>query len=97
MCMHIRFLLNPNVCAILLLVNRILKLAVARKLLDNGADLHAADAEGNTGLHMASRVGFGTVVSFLMAQGADQSAANKDGKTAKDLALDSHISGLFGS
>src|SRR5579883_623078 len=53
-----------------------------RTLLDNGADVNARDAEGNTPLILASFYGSPECVELLIERGADVNAANKAGVTA---------------
>src|SRR5262249_15597470 len=53
-----------------------------RKLLDNGADANAGDAEGNTPLILASFYASPECVALLIENGADVNAANKAGATA---------------
>jgi ankyrin repeat protein len=55
---------------------------VVRKLLDNGADVNARDAEGNTPLILASLYAGPECVDLLLKKGADVNAANKVGVTA---------------
>ena len=61
-------------------------LALARIVVDSGVDINAADDRGNTALHDAVRGGFGSVVEFLAAEGADLHVANEEGHTALALA-----------
>jgi len=61
-------------------------LDLARIAVDSGVDINAADNGGNTALHDAVRGGFGSVVEFLAAEGADLDVANEDGHTAFALA-----------
>ena len=53
-----------------------------RKLLDNGANVNARDAEGNTPLILASFYATPQCLELLMERGADVNAANKAGATA---------------
>jgi ankyrin repeat protein len=54
----------------------------ARKLLDNGANVNARDAEGNTPLILASFYASPECVALLIERGADVNTANKAGATA---------------
>jgi ankyrin repeat protein len=53
-----------------------------RKLLDNGADVNARDAEGNTPLILASFYASPQCLELLIHKGADVNAANKAAVTA---------------
>ena len=61
-------------------------LDLARIAVDSGVDINATDNGGNTALHDAVRGGFGSVVEFLAAEGADLNVSNEEGHTAFALA-----------
>ena len=52
------------------------------KVLDNGADVNARDAEGNTPLILASFYASPECVELLIEKGADVNMANEAGATA---------------
>ena len=60
-----------------------------------GADVNAADKEGNTALHFASRAGFGLVIKVLLAAGGDGTKKNSAKQTPKTAALDEATGALF--
>ena len=62
--------------------------AVTKLLLDNGADVAAADINGKTALLAAALGGHETVTQLLLDHGADAAAANKEGWTALMLAAE---------
>ena len=55
-------------------------------LLDGGTDPNAADANGNTLLHLAAFLGDLDVIQMLLARGAQPSRKNENGTTPADLA-----------
>jgi len=65
-------------------------IAAIRFCLDQGADINAVGANGNTALHVAA-TGRGSlkIVRFLVEQGAIPDALNESGQTALDAALQS--------
>jgi len=57
-------------------------------LLAQGADVQAADGEGNTALHHAASLEKMEILSLLAAAGADPDSANANGQTPLHLAAD---------
>jgi ankyrin repeat protein len=55
--------------------------------LDAGADINAANGQGQTALHAAALKGYDQVVQFLADHGANLNAKDKQGKTPLDAAL----------
>jgi len=51
-----------------------------------GADVNAADHEGNTALHQAAARGDVTMIEYLVSKGADVSRVNREGQTTADMA-----------
>ena len=62
-----------------------------RKLLDNGADVNARDAEGNTSLILASFYASPERLELLIEKGADVNAANKAGVTPRQFWMSARI------
>jgi ankyrin repeat protein len=60
--------------------------AAVRRLLQDGADMNAAQADGATALHWAAYHGDADVAALLLEAGADASAANRNGSTPLWLA-----------
>ena len=56
--------------------------SMAKLLLEQGADVAAADNDGDTALSFAARGGHEAVAQLLLQHGADATAANNDGTTA---------------
>ena len=54
--------------------------------LELGADVNAADAEGNTALHVATAAQFNSIIQLLVANAADVQVKNKSGQTPLTLA-----------
>jgi len=69
-------------------------LAVARLLLDRGADINARQAGGFTPLHGAAANGDRTMSELLVDRGADPSARNDEGRTPSELAATRGHAGL---
>lgn len=60
-----------------------------------GADLAKGDKAKNTALHIASRSGFGQLVTLLLDLGAPMKVSNSAGKLPADVALDDSVAALF--
>ena len=58
--------------------------ALARLLLDNGADVNIRNNAGATPLHEAARVGLKQMVTLLIEKGAGINAEDKYGETPLD-------------
>ena len=63
--------------------------AVARLLLEHGADPNARQEGGFVPLHAAAQAGNDELYELLLASGADQGAATDDGRTAADFRAES--------
>ena len=53
---------------------------------DLGADVNAADHEGNTALHQAAARGDVTMIDYLVSRGADVTRVNREGQSTADMA-----------
>ena len=60
--------------------------AEAQALLDQGAPVDAADAEGDTALMKSIRAGHSAVAALLRSRGASLDRRNRAGESARDLA-----------
>jgi ankyrin repeat protein len=60
--------------------------AEVRRLVQNGADVNAAQIDGGTALHWAAYYGDATLASLLLEAGANVTAANRNGSTPMWLA-----------
>lgn len=64
-------------------------LAVVSALVAAGASVNAKQTQGFTALHGAAQSGYVDLIRFLLDHGADKTLATDDGKTARDIALES--------
>ena len=53
---------------------------------ETGADVNAADHEGNTALHHAASRGDIEMIEYLVSKGADVTRVNREGQTTADMA-----------
>ena len=60
--------------------------AVKYLVEDLGADVNAADHEGNTALHHAAARGDNEMILFLVSKGANVKAVDREGRTVVDMA-----------
>jgi ankyrin repeat protein len=60
--------------------------AVKYLVEETGADVNAADHEGNTALHHAASRGDLEMINYLVSKGADVSRVNREGQTTADMA-----------
>ncbi len=56
--------------------------ALARLLLDAGADINLGDNEGSNSLHLAASGGGAEMIDFLLSRGMDVNSADDNGSTA---------------
>jgi ankyrin repeat protein len=63
---------------------------IVRLLIDHGANLHTADTNGWTPLHVSSRSGHLEVVKLLLRRGMDIDVLDKAIKTAAELASENN-------
>jgi ankyrin repeat protein len=61
-------------------------LAVKYLVEEMGADVNAADHEGNTALHQAAARGDVEMIAYLVSKGANVMAVNREGQTTADMA-----------
>lgn len=66
-------------------------------LLRGGADVNAVCEAGNTPLHHAIQMGEFAVARLLLANGADPTIRNAEGKLARDLCWEGEWPGIFGA
>jgi len=60
--------------------------AVKYLIEETGADVNAADHEGNTALHHAASRGDIEMIQYLVSKGADVTRVNREGQTVADMA-----------
>lgn len=65
------------------------KYDVAKFLLQNGADIDAQNAKGETALIFGAKGGSEAYVELFLVYGANQSIMDNEGKTAEEYAIDS--------
>ncbi|MCC7124414.1 MAG: ankyrin repeat domain-containing protein [Acidobacteria bacterium] len=63
-----------------------LLVAVKYLIEELGADVNAADHEGNTALHHAAARGDVEMINYLVSKGADVKRVNREGQTTADMA-----------
>ena len=68
----------------------------SRKLLERGAEVGTADADGDTPLHHASNGGHADLVRLLLEAGAAVDAENEAGRCPPDVAANEEVTAAFG-
>lgn len=71
------------------------RLDLAKRLVEMGADIHAAAGSGFTALMRAARSGNTELVRWLLGLGADVNAVDKDGETALMHGSDANVAALL--
>lgn len=72
------------------------QMGIVKKLADSDiCDVNAKDSAGDTPLHCASRCGFPMVVKYLLNGVANPAIKNAAGQSAKDVAANPVMEGLF--
>jgi len=69
--------------------------ALARRLLDAGADVNGQGEGGFTALHTAAQNGDESLIRLLLERGADPTIEMSDGRRATDLAADDALRTLL--
>ena len=70
-------------------------LDAVKMLVDLGADVAAVNTQGDTALHGAAFLGYGTVARYLLERGAVLNARNKGGQTPYRIALGIMVTQMF--
>jgi len=70
-------------------------LDAVKLLVDLGADVTAVNNQGDTALHGAAFLGYGTVARYLLERGAVLNARNKGGQTPYRIALGIMVTQMF--
>lgn len=78
----LRYGANVNFCQPLTLACAYRQMRMAERLLDAGANINAADEDGDTSLHFAIKSGNAATVALLLGRGASRTAVNKQGRAA---------------
>ena len=70
-------------------------LAAVTMLIDLGAEVRAVNNQGDTALHGAAFLGYGTVARYLLDRGAILNARNRGGQTPYRIALGIMVTQMF--